>query len=151
MKRYHGKTPPLLDRHTCSICSKPFKDIKVHMLKIHGNGEGKRFLCRFCPKTFWEKSRLNEHETVHTKEKNFSCPKCQKKFRLAEALRRHMWIHTNKRIKCKFCESTFSSRNNYYVHIKVIHEKVRYQCPKGCGKEFVRKRQANDHAELCER
>ena len=56
------------------------KGLNQH-LNIH---EGKKYSCKFCPKTFHQNQDLQYHERIHTGEKIYTCKYCDLKFKQSQ-------------------------------------------------------------------
>ena len=152
MRHVRVHQPIALRKEKCDKCGKLVSKLKLHLMKMHGEGDesGKKFVCRYCPASFWDTNRLKTHERVHTKEKPYQCSKCERSFASANYLRLHAYLHTGERkYACKFCGKCFGRGSNRDIHEKHVHMKEFYSCPKECGRQFRRKNKAMEHGEEC--
>ncbi|XP_025032996.1 zinc finger protein with KRAB and SCAN domains 7-like [Python bivittatus] len=79
--------------------------------------EPKRNTCRICGKSFTYKSLLNEHETIHTREKPFKCSECGISFSQMATLTSHKRIHTGEKpYQCSMCGKSFSHSITLHSH-----------------------------------
>ena len=85
-------------RYPCDLCELTYSDLgglAFHKQNVHTADEDKKHRCATCGKGFPDKTRLGEHENLHTGRKPFGCP---------------------------FCEAAFRQRTNLCAHIKVIQD-----------------------------
>ncbi|XP_013395231.1 zinc finger protein 525-like [Lingula anatina] len=79
----------------------------------------KPYKCRFCDKTFTQKSPCTVHERIHTGDKPYKCRLCDKTFSHKGNCIKHERIHTlEKPYKCRFREETFTQNNSCKLHEK---------------------------------
>ena len=125
--------------HSCPLCESRFKqkkDMRVHMLNIHGSNMSKerygnlegqeRLKCDACGSTFKYKKGLNEH--IRVKHETTSEPS------------------TSKIFKCNQCSSVFTMQKNLTAHEKLKHSGVldEFKCAT-CGKIFNQKKNLTRH------
>ena len=92
--------------------------------------------CKECGKCFKFRSRLKDHQIVHTKEKRFKCDECGKVFGQLKILKKHKYMHTGEKLfVCDICSKSFA--HNYYLklHQEIHSSEKKYNC-RECGKEF---------------
>lgn len=97
---------------TCKICNVKTKNMSQHRTSKHSSGERK--ICKYCPKTFANKTLLNIHMKTHDSPKK--CPKCPKHVR---QLNIHMKnIHGTPKI-CELCQKSFETPYRLKQHMRV--------------------------------
>lgn len=131
--------------------------LKRHQ-RVH-SGE-KPYKCSKCPRSFIEKSKLDQHELLPHDgskpkggplEKRHECDKCDKKFVSLWKLKRHALFHTGERpYQCEQCGKGFVEKNKLMLHTKFYHinkdspdagprrltRAKRYECD-DCNKKFA--------------
>lgn len=77
--------------------------------------------CKFCPKTFLEKTEMAHHLSLaHSYTRGYCCPECGKWFSRKEDLQGHLNMHTGeKTFACKVCGKAF-----HYAQSQRKHEKM---------------------------
>ena len=107
---------------TSSECLKKFNDSLTRLSKRQETPVVKPFPCSMCPKSFADKSALNQHVTVHGMP--LSCPKCEKQFANQNDLKKHKKIHVSDEYACTECNKKFGQENHLKKHEK-RHERMR--------------------------
>lgn len=86
-------------RFKCTICQKSFKS--RNNCKYHlfcDKTRSKPFQCNQCDKQFITLAHMNYHQSTHSIDKHFSCPHCQKVYSGEIALKKHMRKHQSKQL-----------------------------------------------------
>ena len=101
----------------CDKCDKRFTNsfaLSEHISVVH---EGKLLICHLCGKSFKSSKHLREHKNVeHSTDEKYQCKYCPiRKGNLCE-LRSHMRKHEPPKLKCKYCERMFKSRDAVTAH-----------------------------------
>ena len=104
-----------------------------------------------CPDIFKSEFMLSQHVKFdHERQELFECPKCDAKFKNKSTLKRHdITNHQNESKKphlCPHCAKNFARLENLNVHIKSLHEKVRFKCEL-CDQFYNYKHTLRDHIE----
>ena len=137
-------------------------------MRIH-SGE-KPFKCSKCPKSFVEKSKLDQHEQLPhdgsrvkstTQDKRHGCEKCGKKFVSQWKLKRHELFHSGERPwQCDQCGKGFVENNKLTLHKKFFHSdkdsldalhrivvrSKKYECT-DCDKKFATQWKLKRHSQ----
>uniref|UniRef100_A0A6P7GPK9 Zinc finger protein 585B-like isoform X1 n=2 Tax=Diabrotica virgifera virgifera TaxID=50390 RepID=A0A6P7GPK9_DIAVI len=136
----------------CHICSKFFAT--EHALRYHlisHTGE-RKYDCKHCLKSYKYEQDLNRHMHSHTggEIKLFECHHCYKVFKQKGHLNRHIEGHVSlgsKNYKCDMCTRSYQRKESLYVHIRTVHNGVRYF--RSHNNEYVRKESENEKCYIC--
>jgi uncharacterized Zn-finger protein len=123
---------------SCVVCDEEFKqkkDMRIHVLKVHGVNMSKathgnfenqeNFPCDMCNASFKYKKGLNEH--IHLKHEGtsgaqtFKCDVCSLTYNQAKNLKAHKNLkHSSKpaEFACQVCGKIFNQKNNMKKHEK---------------------------------
>ena len=136
----------------CDFCPKTKQDLKTHINTIH-----KKHLCIICGKLFGKKEFFTLHLKIHEKsqkslkkkidgqimksstnttlkkksQKKIKCLSCEKLYSNKAAMERHYrFVHKGIKDKydCQLCEYQATASNALQIHLKSIHEGLRYPC-----------------------
>lgn len=123
----HGIKNPLAIENTISghhrIRTIETEDIKKNAEVIPSEeGDGTKFVCRICTKSFTLQRLLNRHMKCHSEIKRYLCTFCGKGFNDTFDLKRHTRTHTGVRpYKCNLCEKSFTQRCSLESHCLKVH------------------------------
>lgn len=106
----------------CDYCSMVFhqkKQLREHMLLVHGYGVG----CTYCGRQFKSNHHMINHtRSIHNKERPYACQHCKKSFSTASSLISHTRYHLNERpFLCSTCGRRFILKNQLNVHLLRVH------------------------------
>ncbi|EDW60388.1 zinc finger protein 782 [Drosophila virilis] len=147
------RTPKSL--RPCSECEKKFTrnfQLKLHMISVHGLGDGLRYECEVCSKSFASRHSLRYHFTsLHSTERPFACELCDRRFVLRTQLISHARMHTGETkpriFDCSVCGKTWPTKSDLRTHMR-SHDpdmsKRPYKCDK-CNKAFFTRGHLNSH------
>ena len=141
----------------CDVCDSKFRnnyDLKVHESRYHYENLEKKHVCTTCNKSFFKKSRLNEHLVIHTGEKPYKCNACGKGFSLRDNMRKHEKTYCAKLektldIACDLCSSMFKTAEYLKRHRKLMHDAAQkyYKC-NFCDHETIHLGNLKKHEQL---
>jgi len=147
------RTPKSL--RPCSECEKKFTrnfQLKLHMISVHGLGDGRQYYCEVCSKSFASRHSLRYHMTsLHSTERPFACEICDRRFVLRTQLSSHARMHTGEtkpRIyDCNVCSKTWPTKSDLRTHMR-SHDpdmsKRPFKCDK-CDKAFFTRGHLSSH------
>lgn len=116
-------------KHKCPICGKAFARLdllKLGHLPTHIDDKSKLLhSCSICDKSFKLKSKLKQHEILHSGLKEFQCDICHKRFALGSYLRAHLLLHLkkDKYLKCNTCLCQFASNTAFKSHKETCQQR----------------------------
>ena len=118
--------------------------LKKHQM-MHAYGT--KWKCEFCHNYFESDEDLNEHKKEkHPKHKEILCDFCPKVFFQPSRLKSHLRSHKNEPVSCKICGISISSESNLRQHEKYVHgsteENVKCDV---CEVQYKTKRQLKLH------
>lgn len=117
--------------------------MQTHRIKI--KADNGLFTCAKCNESFTAKAGYNDHIRKEHKRDVQTCLKCNASLKNINRLRRHMTqMHDSKlSITCDICKSTFQSKGQLSVHMR-IHIKKSFICDI-CGQELRSLESINRH------
>ncbi|XP_023178177.2 zinc finger protein with KRAB and SCAN domains 1 [Drosophila hydei] len=139
----------------CTECEKKFTrnfQLKLHMISVHGLGDGLRYECEVCSKSFASRHSLRYHFTsLHSTERPFACELCDRRFVLRTQLISHARMHTGETkpriFDCNVCGKTWPTKSDLRTHLR-SHDpdmsKRPYKCDQ-CNKAFFTRGHLNSH------
>lgn len=147
------RTPKSL--RPCSECEKKFTrnfQLKLHMISVHGMGDGLSYQCETCSKSFASRHSLRYHQTsVHSTERPFACAHCDRRFVLRTQLISHGRMHTGESkpriFNCTVCSKTWPTKSDLRTHMRSHNpdmSKRPFKCDK-CDKAFFTRGHLTSH------
>ncbi|XP_055297100.1 zinc finger protein 62 homolog [Sitodiplosis mosellana] len=113
----------------CEKCDRHFScksAYESHKNRIHLKMNIHNFVCSTCGRAFTTKTRLVQHEYIHTGERPLKCTHvgCEQTFRTSSAKYAHLRIHRGqKKFKCRIdgCDQKFGGVIGYKKHKLNVH------------------------------
>ncbi|CRL04950.1 CLUMA_CG018264, isoform A [Clunio marinus] len=128
----------------CPICAKSLSSewaLDNHIRYVHSTEDQRKHKCKFCPKKFTHKSKLNIHEATHSTERPFMCQICPARFKHKDGLVVHIRRHDGtlpKNFKCDQCSIRFVDRHRLAQHL-LTHSGIKpHQC-NYCDRSYTSK------------
>ena len=112
------------------------------VLKLKSMLESKDYKCNHCGACFNRHYDLCLHQRFHAGHAVFKCEYCKSTFENFKLLKEHMIRHPEK-IRCEFCERSFSRRHHLLRHLQLIH--CRMALCVHCRKLYANRSQLNKH------
>lgn len=130
------------DKLKCPQCQRVYSDrknLRAHILQLHGTAEDKPYECHDCGKRYAKLEPLRAHMRSHLSEetkqsmKNFVCDECGQYFLTNAVLKAHIkYTHLRQGYVCDSCARHFKSKFDYQLHRRNVHGEdgpSREQCP----------------------
>ncbi|XP_045496487.1 uncharacterized protein LOC123694911 [Colias croceus] len=126
----HMKCHEKLKGHTCSLCSKSFKNMNQLTKHRQLHKADNTYECHICKRQFHSQPRLKSHiAAVHDKLKPFKCCHCDYTAARKEELKLHLRSHTgDKPYGCDQCSYRSADHNSMRRHKKVHSKDAVYKC-----------------------
>ena len=154
IKVHHLKQKILTKQHfrrfncdKCEFFSSRKDGLEAHKEGAHSNIKLKCNLCRY--ETKWKKA-LVEHNRAHQNtldKKYFKCSLCEYKSVYKCSLKSHMETHNTEKYECKRCGAMLNTKSILKLHVRSIHEGIKYDCNVG-DKSFTQQDQKSIDAIL---
>ncbi|KAJ8721611.1 hypothetical protein PYW07_002386 [Mythimna separata] len=145
-KLLEGIANELENKWFCGICPKTFDDKTV--LNDHLNSHNKDRQCDLCREQLNSLSQLLAHRLIHVPLKQSKCHICEKKYRSCMYLEHHYRnLHIEEddtNLICGECPVTCDTPKKLSSHILQVHSSVRYFCDI-CSKGFHSKINLKSH------
>lgn len=128
----------------CPTCGKTLScetNLKTHLRDVHAGDELKRFECKLCLRKFPNKTKLNRHSAIHSKDRPYVCELCSSAFKLREGLSKHMKRHNGTYAKphqCSVCSLKFDSRDRLSIHM-MGHDGIKPHACQYCDRAYTLK------------
>lgn len=107
--------------YKCQHCVATFKRkwyYSRHISQEHSKN-GEKMRCSYCYRAFNTKTRLANHERIHTGQKPWCCSVCQKRFNTRSSFEWHKKIHTGEKpFKCTECSLRFRLKHHLESHLR---------------------------------
>uniref|UniRef100_A0A663NBS7 C2H2-type domain-containing protein n=1 Tax=Athene cunicularia TaxID=194338 RepID=A0A663NBS7_ATHCN len=117
----HQTTHTKEKRFCCTTCRKHFcfrwEFVKHERSHMEERLSTREYMCEDCGKFLTGRSKLKQHQRIHTGEKPYRCQACGKSFTLRGTLLCHQKTHTKeKRFRCTTCRKDFYFRSTLIKH-----------------------------------
>ncbi|GBM15557.1 Zinc finger protein with KRAB and SCAN domains 8 [Araneus ventricosus] len=122
---------------TCNMCPRSFKQRSTLENHIRTLTNEKPRECNFCHCSFARRTTLVAHIRTHTNERPYQCNICHKSFKQKTDLMRHIRTHTNERpFQCEICHESLKLKSTLVTHIRTHTNERPYQC-NSCPRSFT--------------
>lgn len=148
-RRSHEKPLPYQD---CSICGSRLKNLKMHMIMMHGN---ESVPCQVCGKVFSCAKRAELHARIHVKKPLMDCKSdgCDFKTTSRKTLEAHSFCKHGILInplttvhQCEECDYKALTKFQIKKHYEHVHLHSSVKCPhNGCEKRFKNQNLTDRH------
>lgn len=108
----------------CDVCHKSYKSqdhLDIHHQTSHAS-DTSLLTCSTCGDTFNNFSELIKHDSTHSVDKPYHCRFCGKSYSQKSILRKHLIIHTGERLTCSICGIDFTQKSSLLRHVKRMHQ-----------------------------
>ncbi|XP_039618271.1 zinc finger protein 287-like [Polypterus senegalus] len=136
-KRSPSKKSGKRKEDNCSVeCGREFCNRSALQKHMRVHTREKPYCCNECGKQFSQIGHLQKHTRVHTGEKPYCCNECGKQFSRIGSLQKHTRVHTGEKpYCCNECGKQFSHISSLQKHTRV-HTGEKPYCCNECGKQF---------------
>lgn len=114
------------EKIVCDQCTKLVnpRDIKRHILTHHSSWRPYRCEYPGCSTSYFELSKLQDHNNIHLNIKPYVCEFCDLTFHYASSLSQHKLRHLDPdRFKCEVCQQCLASTKALQMHMRLHMEK----------------------------
>lgn len=140
----------------CTVCGRHLANsatLKRHMKR---HRQTFKYTCKDCGKGFQLKGELKQHQLGHGTELQCPVGQCGAILSSRKAYNTHMADHRKRaekkgaRVKCRFCDKTYSHQRYTKSHEKDCPENPEYQGPfvclyRGCNRSYVAQKERTRH------
>ena len=142
--------------YKCKKCPKAFskqENLRDHLTShktqqdVLSRGSS-AYPCIQCGKVFRSKTKLDDHDNIHSGFKPYNCNLCGKAFIARENLKKHMVNHKKEVMKlynCEYCSQQFYFLGKITEHMMKIHPAVLPYACGDCGLKFGRSESLDIH------
>ena len=109
-------------KHLPNFDGKRNDDLKFKVESVHD--KKKPFKCSVCDSRFAKKRQFNGHMSTHNFDRKFKCEICGYRFKQVHHLKDHnatVHLEGEKPFKCHLCETDFTLKNSFVLHLKRFH------------------------------
>ncbi|XP_050419627.1 oocyte zinc finger protein XlCOF26-like [Adelges cooleyi] len=117
-------------KYNCTICKTVFKSKKncFYHLTCNGTGVKKSLICPQCNKVFKIQSHLDYHVLTHSGIRPYKCTNCDKCFFTKSKMIEHQVVHSVRSHFCALCSKGFKRKRSLEVHMESHVIEKPFQC-----------------------